>query len=85
MSFSFVTIHACYRQTDRRTELRLPRPTLAYARAVKMLLGIAFVATRTTIGLLTYKYALPEVIICLSFEFTGRDICDIPSHYAGFD
>jgi len=26
-SFSFVTIHACDRQTDGRTELRLPRPT----------------------------------------------------------
>ena len=35
-SFSFVTIHACHRQTDGRTDrITTPKIALAYARAVK--------------------------------------------------
>ena len=35
-SFSFVTIHACDRQTDRQTDrITTPKTALAYARAVK--------------------------------------------------
>ena len=37
MSFSFVTIHACDRRTDRQTDrITTPKTALAYARAVKI-------------------------------------------------
>ena len=75
-SFSFVTIHACDRRTDRRTdgqtELRLPRP-LAYVRAVKMGLFVVYTFYQLRMRLLGM---LSRVCLCLglnTFESIGLE------------